>query len=101
MVGCITLLQTDTTGTTKDSLASFYSTLCADMNTPVEETIGIDFGSTFCFEDSNDDYFIQLPPNFEVGGMSHNLGGSLKSLLKGGGGKGVLQNLKLGLFQYI
>jgi hypothetical protein len=69
MVGCVTLLQTDTTGTTKDSMTSFYETLCADMNTPVEETLGINFGPTLCFEDF-DDCFIQLPQNFELGGIS-------------------------------
>lgn len=68
MVGCVTRLQTDLTGTTKDSLCSFYDTLCADMNTPIEETMDFDFGPTFYFEDL-DDYSIQLLPNFEVGGM--------------------------------
>ncbi|KAJ4760194.1 Plant regulator RWP-RK family protein [Rhynchospora pubera] len=69
MVGCVTLLHTDTSGTVKDSLASFYDTLCADMNTPIEEALEIDFGPTLCFEDA-EDCLIQLPHIFEIGETS-------------------------------
>jgi hypothetical protein len=61
ILGCITLLQSDTTGSVHDSLTSFYDTLCADMNTAtVDETLSMDLGSWLCFEDL---------PHFEIGGI--------------------------------
>lgn len=69
IVGSVSLLQTDTTGTVQDSLTSFYDTLCADMNTTaMDETLSVDLGSWFGFEDSPEFEF-KDSPDFEIGGI--------------------------------
>lgn len=69
IVGSVSLLQTDTTGTVQDSLTSFYDTLCADMSTTaMDETLSVDLGSWFGFEDSPEFEF-KDSPDFEIGGI--------------------------------
>ncbi|XP_078178573.1 uncharacterized protein LOC144572771 [Carex rostrata] len=71
IVGSVSLLQTDTTGTVQDSLTSFYDTLCADMNTTaMDETLSVDLGSWFGFEDSLEFEF-KDSPDFEIGESSY------------------------------
>ncbi|KAJ1691333.1 hypothetical protein LUZ63_015488 [Rhynchospora breviuscula] len=62
ILGCVTLLQSDLTGTTQDSLTSFYDTLCADMSfSTVDEAMSVDLGTWLQFQDL---------PDFEVGESS-------------------------------